>query len=145
MGRTLRRPRDDQHATGRARARPGRRSLVADRLAALDRTPSGTLPRRGGQSLDDLSVVKTVQVPFDEQGGDLQRFDPELDDLADLSRDRLQSCQCLGPNRHQPLESPLRISRTATANGRLEPAADLFGHLEGTEKACSRPDTSGDP
>jgi hypothetical protein len=102
------------------------------------------LSGRGCHGLDDLSIIQTVEIPFDQQGGDLQRFDAELDDLADLSCDRLQSRQRLGPNRHQALESPLRVSRAPATNGSLEPPAYLFGHLESTEITCSRPDLSRD-
>jgi len=50
-------------------------------------TGSGALAGRGCHGLDDLSIIKT-EIPFDEQTRDLQRFDSELDDLADLSCDR---------------------------------------------------------
>lgn len=106
---------------------------------------SSTKQLSGGHSLDDFSIVKAVQIPFHEQGGDLKRFDPELDDLADLGRERLQSRQRLGPNRHEALQGPLRVARAAAAKGSLEPAAHLLGHLEGTEIAWSRPNTSGNP
>ena len=100
------------------------------------------LAGRGSYGLDDRSIVQAIQIPFDQQGGDLQRFDAELDDFADPSRYGLQARQRLGSNRHQALESPLRVSRAPATDGRLEPPAYLFGHLESPEITCPGPDTS---
>ena len=120
-------------------------SVVGGSEASLKPPGSGVLAGRGSYGLDDCSIVQAIQVPFDQQRGDLQRFDAELDDLADPSRYGLQARQRLGSNRHQALESPLRVSRAAATDGRLEPLAYLFGQLESAEITSPSTDTSPHP
>jgi hypothetical protein len=84
-------------------------------------------------SLGQFLGVQMRQVAFHQNGSDLKRLDPMVDEPAYLPGEHLELRQRLLPNWQEPFRCPPRISGAATADGlgkangcrhREEPAPD---------------------